>query len=89
MVLLSPAVHRTCLPDERNYEQILHVTMKLDLLLLADLSRIRLLEQACKNVTRRPIKRKGLTGHGGTHYRRVSGRSQGSVTTSGTSGSPS
>lgn len=43
MVLLSPAVHKTCLPDPANYEQILHVTMKADLVLLADLSTPRLL----------------------------------------------
>jgi pimeloyl-ACP methyl ester carboxylesterase len=71
MVLLSPAVHRSCLPNDDNYEHILHVTMKLDLVLLADLSRAPLLERECGNVTRFRVKRKGLGGHGGTHNPQV------------------
>lgn len=67
MLLLSPAVHRSCLPDDDNYEQALHVTSKLDLVLLADLSKPGLLEQECKNVSRFRVKRIGLTGHGATH----------------------
>jgi hypothetical protein len=66
IVLLSPAVHRTCLPDPSNYAGVLHVTMKLDLVLLADLSTPRLL-RSLPNVTEWPVKRRGLTGHGGTH----------------------
>jgi hypothetical protein len=70
MVLLSPAVHRTCLPDPANYQQILHVTTKLDLVLLADLS-TPLLLRSLPNVTEWPVTRKGLTGHGATHDPRV------------------
>jgi pimeloyl-ACP methyl ester carboxylesterase len=66
MVLLSPAVHRTCLPDPAHYEQIVHVTTKLDLVLLADLSTPQLL-RSLPNVTQWPVKRRGLTGHAGTH----------------------
>lgn len=70
LLLLSPAIHRTCLPDPANYEQILHVTTKLDLVLLADLSAPRLL-RSLPNVTERRVKRKGLTGHSATHDPRV------------------
>jgi hypothetical protein len=70
MVLLSPAVHRGCLPDPSYYEQILHVTTKLDLVLLADLSRPRLL-RSLPNVVDRRVKRKGLVGHVATHDPRV------------------
>jgi pimeloyl-ACP methyl ester carboxylesterase len=70
MVLLSPAVHRACLPDPSNYEQILHVTTKLDLVLLADFSRPGLL-RSLPNVVDRRVKRKGLVGHGATHDPRV------------------
>lgn len=70
MVLLSPAVHRTCLPDPSNYAQVLHVTMKLDLVLLADLSQPRLLDDL-PNVTRLRLPRKGLAGHSATHNPRV------------------
>jgi pimeloyl-ACP methyl ester carboxylesterase len=67
MVLLSPAVHRTCLPDKSNYEQILWVTMKLDLVLLADLSAPWLLKRSCRNVIHWPVKRRGFGGHCATH----------------------
>ena len=70
MVLLSPAVHRTCLPDPSNYEHLLHVTMRLDLVLLADLSTPRLLSSLA-NVTEYRVKRTGLTGHSGTHDPKV------------------
>jgi hypothetical protein len=66
MVLLSPAVHRTCLPDPANYDQILHVLMKLDLVLLADGSKPALL-RSLPNVTERRLRRRGLTGHSTTH----------------------
>ena len=66
MVLLSPAVHERCLPDPSNYEQILHVTTKLDLVLLADFSKPRLL-RSLPNVLGRRVKRKGLLGHSATH----------------------
>jgi len=66
MVLLSPAVHRTCLPDPANYERILHVRMKLDLVLLADESKPALL-RSLPNVTERRLPRRGLTGHSTTH----------------------
>jgi pimeloyl-ACP methyl ester carboxylesterase len=66
MVLLSPAVHRTCLPDPANYEQLLHVWTKLDLVLLADVSKPSLL-RSLPNVTQRRVGRRGLTGHSATH----------------------
>ena len=65
-VLLSPAVHPTCLPDPSYYERLLHVTMKLDLVLLVDLSRANLLD-ALPRVDRQRMRRTGLTGHSGTH----------------------
>jgi pimeloyl-ACP methyl ester carboxylesterase len=70
LVLLSPAVHRTCLPDPAYYERILHVRMKLDLVLLADFSRPGLL-RSLPNVVDRRLKRRGLVGHAGTHDPRV------------------
>jgi pimeloyl-ACP methyl ester carboxylesterase len=70
MVLLSPAVHKTCLPDEAHYSQILHVYMKLDLVLLADLSEPRLLD-GLPNMQRFRVPRKGLAGHSATHSPRV------------------
>ena len=70
MLLLSPAVHRTCLPDPANYEQILHVRMKLDLVLLADLSTPWLL-RSLPRVTEVRVQRKGLIGHSPTHDPRV------------------
>jgi pimeloyl-ACP methyl ester carboxylesterase len=66
MVLLSPAVHRTCLPDPANYEQVLHVRMKLDLVLLADVSKPALLN-SLPRVKERRLRRRGLTGHSTTH----------------------
>jgi pimeloyl-ACP methyl ester carboxylesterase len=66
MLLLSPAVHRTCLPDPANYEQILHVWTKLDLVLLGDIS-TRSLLRSLPNVTQRLVRRRGLTGHSATH----------------------
>jgi len=70
MVLLSPAVHRTCLPDAAYYERILHVRMKLDLVLLADVSKPALL-RSLPNVTERLVSRRGLTGHSATHDPRI------------------
>jgi len=70
LVLLSPAVHRTCLPDPAYYERILHVRMKLDLVLLADFSRPGLL-RSLPNVVDRRLKRRGLVGHAATHDPRV------------------
>ena len=70
LILLSPAVHHTCLPDPANYEQILHVRMKLDLVLLADLSAPWLL-RPLPRVTERVVKRRGLIGHSTTHDPRV------------------
>ena len=70
MVLLSPAVHRTCLPDPAYYERILHVRMKLDLVLLADFSRPGLL-RSLPNVVDRRLRRRGLVGHAATHDPRV------------------
>lgn len=66
VILLSPALHQTCLPNPRYYEQILHVTTRLDLVLLADLSDARLL-RSCPRVTERAVRRKGLHGHGLSH----------------------
>lgn len=66
LVLLSPAVHRTCLPDSNMYEKALHVTANRDLVLLADLSTPQLLETV-PNMTPWRIKRTGLTGHACTH----------------------
>jgi pimeloyl-ACP methyl ester carboxylesterase len=70
LVLLSPAVHRTCLPDPAYYERILHVRMKLDLVLLADFSRPGLL-RSLPNVVDRRLRRRGLVGHAATHDPRV------------------
>jgi pimeloyl-ACP methyl ester carboxylesterase len=70
LILLSPAVHRACLPNPKNYEQALHVTTKRDLVLLADLSIPQLLGDL-PNVSAWPVKRKGLTGHACTHDPRV------------------
>ena len=70
LLLLSPAVHRTCLPDPSYYERILHVRMKLDLVLLADFSRPGLL-RSLPNVVERRLKRRGLIGHAATHDPRV------------------
>jgi hypothetical protein len=66
LVLLSPALHRSCLPEPENYERILHVTVKLDLVLLADLSNPGLL-RSFRDVTEWRMKRKGLLGHSATH----------------------
>jgi pimeloyl-ACP methyl ester carboxylesterase len=66
MVLLSSALHNSCLPDPAYYERILHVTTKLDLTLLADLSNPHLLDHL-PNVTEFRMRRKGLLGHGATH----------------------
>ena len=66
MILLSPAVHYSCLPDPTYYERILHVTTKLDLVLLADLSNPHLLDDF-QGVTKFTMKRKGLLGHATTH----------------------
>jgi pimeloyl-ACP methyl ester carboxylesterase len=70
LVLLSPAVHRTCLPEPAHYERILHVRMKLDLVLLADFSRPGLL-RSLPNVVDRRLRRRGLVGHSATHDPRV------------------
>jgi hypothetical protein len=66
MVLLSPAVHRRCLPNPAYYERILSVWTKLDLVLLADLATLSLL-RSLPNATERRVRRRGLTGHSATH----------------------
>jgi hypothetical protein len=66
LVLLSPAVHKTCLPTPEYYEQILTVRMNFDLVLLADRSRPELLTRLPR-VEERVIPRRGLVGHAATH----------------------
>lgn len=66
LVLLSPAVHRRCLPNPACYERILSVWTKLDLVLLADLATLSLL-RSLPNATERRVRRRGLTGHSATH----------------------
>ena len=66
IVLLSPALHPSCLPDPSHYERIIHVRAKLDLVLLADVSNPRLLESV-RDVSDFEIPRKGLLGHSVTH----------------------
>jgi pimeloyl-ACP methyl ester carboxylesterase len=66
LVLLSPAVHRTCLPDPANYGGAFVVRMPLDLVLLFDRSKISLL-QSLPNITELVLPRQGLTGHSATH----------------------
>jgi hypothetical protein len=66
LVLLSPAVHRRCLPDPAYYGRILWVWTKLDLVLLADLATLSLL-RSLPNSTERRVRRRGLTGHSATH----------------------
>src|SRR5262245_42518614 len=66
MVLLSPAVQPTTPPEPANYEQILHVWTKLDLVLLGDVSTPSLL-RSLPNVTQRRVGRMGLTGHSASH----------------------
>jgi hypothetical protein len=66
LVLLSPAVHRRCLPNPAYYERILAVWTKLDLVLLADLATLSLL-RSLPNATERRVRRRGLTGHSATH----------------------
>jgi pimeloyl-ACP methyl ester carboxylesterase len=70
MILLSPAVHTTCLPDAGYYEQILHVTSKVDLVLMADHSDPRLLS-GLPGVIERRVRRRGVLGHGATHQPHV------------------
>jgi pimeloyl-ACP methyl ester carboxylesterase len=66
LVLLSPAVHETCLPDPDYYSQILFVRMRIDLVLLLDRSMPHLLLNLPR-VTERVLPRHGLTGHAATH----------------------
>jgi pimeloyl-ACP methyl ester carboxylesterase len=66
LLLLSPAVHRACLPDPDFYEGILLVRMRLDLVLLADRSKPQLLRELPR-VTERILPRRGKTGHFETH----------------------
>ena len=66
LVLLSPAVHRRCLPNPAYYERILAVWTKLDLVLLADLATLSLL-RSLPNAMERRVRRRGLTGHSATH----------------------
>jgi hypothetical protein len=74
LVLLSPAVHRRCLPNPAYYERILAVWTKLDLVLLADLATLSLL-RSLPNATERRVRRRGLTGHSATHDPAVWGQS--------------
>jgi pimeloyl-ACP methyl ester carboxylesterase len=66
IVALSPAVHDTCLPNPLYYAGILHVRMKLDLVLMADLSG-RNLPGHLPRVTARRLPRAGWLGHTATH----------------------
>jgi pimeloyl-ACP methyl ester carboxylesterase len=66
LLLLSPAVHGTCLPNPDFYEGILLVRMPLDLVLLADRSKPQLLRELPR-VTERILPRRGKTGHFETH----------------------
>lgn len=66
LLLLSPAVHRTCLPNPDFYEGILLVRTHLDLVLLADRSKPQLLLELPR-VTERILPRRGKTGHSETH----------------------
>jgi pimeloyl-ACP methyl ester carboxylesterase len=66
LVLLSPAVHRNCLPNPNFYEQILVARMPLDLVLLVDRSKPQLLRDMPR-VIERKVPRHGRSGHFGTH----------------------
>jgi pimeloyl-ACP methyl ester carboxylesterase len=66
LLLLSPAVHETCLPDDRFYERILTIRMRFDLVLLADRSRPDLLARKPR-VEERIVPRDGWLGHAATH----------------------
>ena len=66
LLLISPAVHKTCLPNPDFYEGILTVRMPLDLVLLADRSKPQLLRELPR-VTERILPRRGKTGHSETH----------------------
>jgi pimeloyl-ACP methyl ester carboxylesterase len=66
LLVLSPAVHGTCLPNPDFYEGILLVRMPLDLVLLADRSKPALLHELPR-VTERILPRRGKTGHFETH----------------------
>ena len=66
LVLLSPAVHHTCLPNSAYYDGIVSVVSRLDLVLLADGADPGLL-RGLPNVTERRVRRKGITGHAHTH----------------------
>jgi hypothetical protein len=70
VVLLSPAVHETCLPTPANYSGALLVRMKHDLVLLADRSRPELL-LGLQGVKERVLERDGWLGHAGTHQPRT------------------
>jgi hypothetical protein len=66
LVLLSPAVHETCLPDSTNYKGALVVRMKHDLVLLADRSRLELLFDL-PNVEMKVLDGGGWLRHSRTH----------------------
>jgi pimeloyl-ACP methyl ester carboxylesterase len=66
LIALSPALHRSTLPDPDHYERVLHVTTKLDLVLLADLSNVRIL-RTLPRIAEWAMKRTGLLGHGSSH----------------------
>jgi hypothetical protein len=70
LVLLSPAVHESVLPDAAYFGRALVVRMKHDLVLLADRSDIGLL-WGYPQVDHKILKRRGLSGHSATHDRDV------------------
>jgi hypothetical protein len=70
LVLLSPAVHDSVLPDPAYYRRALVVDTWLDLVLLADRSKLELLLSQ-PTVDHRRVGHRGLTGHGGSHNPRV------------------
>lgn len=70
LLLLSPAVHNSCVPDPAYFRGALVVRMKHDLVLLADRSNIGPLLRLT-NVDERVLPRRSLLGHAGTHDPRV------------------
>jgi hypothetical protein len=68
LVLLSPSVHQSCLPDPDYYRRGLVVRAKHDLVLAADASNYGLLDHLPR-LDVRYVRRKGLTGHQATHDR--------------------
>jgi Alpha/beta hydrolase family len=70
LILLSPAIHETCLPDPNYYGRALLATTRFDLVLVSDRSHYRLLS-GMPRVDLRRIRRTGLTGHPTTHSPRA------------------